>query len=492
MKAQYIMRFIILIISAVVISSCYSLESENYGTLNKGNFFKDDNDAIIATNSVYAKIGSRNRLSSLLYSIIDDCNLQTDEMDHLLGEPYPTIKNWAHTVTFEEFTRHYEPIVQQVAFCTQTLEEVKCIPMRNSELKARLLAEIRTMRCFYLLLGTSLYNGIPMYVDPEDVKTDKEVYLPRAETEQIAAYIHNEITDVADDMPDRYEKGSDNWGRATRAMAYMIDMKAMMMVGRWDDAEKSARMITEGLRFKHSLVRTAYEDVFKITNEQNDEIIWAVSISATYMVSNPWITYVMPPDYPKANKRCQAWHNYGTPWEFYDTFEEGDQRRARLVGSYISTTDGTERNRDNLPLAIPFKYDEDMNSSGASHGHDNIYYRYSDVLLSLAECIYRKAGNYNDPEIFTLINDVRGRAKVSSKSSSDFSDNEEFEAFLLAERGRELYIEGHRRDDLIRFGKIMEHAKKMNPNAQEFQIYWPIPQKVITQSGGIVKQNPYK
>lgn len=479
-------------VAAVSVTSCYDLQSENYGTLNHGNFFKDDNDAIIATNAVYAKIGSRNRLSSLLYSIIDDCNLQTDEMDHYLGEPYPTIKNWTHTVTFTEFTRHYEPIVQSVSFCTQTLEEVKAINMRNDELKRRLLAEIRTMRCFYLLLGTSLYNGIPMYVEPEDVQTDKEVYLPRATTEQIADFIHEEIKEVADDMPDRYEKGSDNWGRATKAMAYMLDMKAMMMVGRWADAENAARGITERLSFKHALVTTSYEDVFKITNEQNDEIIWAVSMAATYMISNPWITYVMPPDYPKQNPRCQAWHNYGTPWDFYDTFEEGDTRLARLVGSYVSTTDGSIRNRDNLKLAIPFKYDEDLNSSGASHGHDCIYYRYSDVLLSLAECIYRQKKDFHDPEIFSLINQVRRRAKVSEKSDTDFADNEEFEAFLLAERGRELYIEGHRRDDLIRFGKIMDHARKMNPNAQEFQIYWPIPQRVITQSGGIVKQNPYQ
>ena len=70
-------------------------------------------------------------------------------------------------------------------------------------------------------------------------------------------------------------------------------------------------------------------------------------------------------------------------------------------------------------------------------------------------------------------------------------DLEAFKTFLLAERGREFYVEGWRRDDLLRFDDYIASAQRRGKkNATEKNKLMPIPQRVINESNGIIEQNP--
>ena len=44
--------------------------------------------------------------------------------------------------------------------------------------------------------------------------------------------------------------------------------------------------------------------------------------------------------------------------------------------------------------------------------------------------------------------------------------------------------------DLIRFGKYIETGRKRGFPAKDHMVLFPIPPKVITESGGVVKNNP--
>ena len=74
-------------------------------------------------------------------------------------------------------------------------------------------------------------------------------------------------------------------------------------------------------------------------------------------------------------------------------------------------------------------------------------FRYADVLLMLAECGLNGAtltGSYTSGQ--AAFDAVRERAGMESIVLNEKN--------LLDERGRELYLEGWRRSDLIRFGKF--------------------------------------
>src|SRR5690625_6134619 len=74
--------------------------------------------------------------------------------------------------------------------------------------------------------------------------------------------------------------------------------------------------------------------------------------------------------------------------------------------------------------------------------NDLVLYRYADVLLMKAEALWRL--NPGDGTALMLVNEIRSRAGVDPFT---FLDEEN----LLAERGREMFYENVRRQDLLRF-----------------------------------------
>ena len=140
--------------------------------------------------------------------------------------------------------------------------------------------------------------------------------------------------------------------------------------------------------------------------------------------------------------------------------------------------------------ALPLKYPEDPSQISEMAGNDMVIYRYADVLLAQAEVL----NELNGPtvEAIALVEQVRSRAHlVNSIPTSATVSKDAFRDFILDERGRELFVEGHRRRDLIRHGKFIEVAHKQGHEAaKDFMVLFPIPQNAIDDSKGKVKQNP--
>lgn len=82
--------------------------------------------------------------------------------------------------------------------------------------------------------------------------------------------------------------------------------------------------------------------------------------------------------------------------------------------------------------------------------------RYADVLLLYAEAINESLGGPNE-EAYAAINKVRGRAGVPNLTGLSY---EEFQKAVRDERAHELAFEGHRRQDLTRWGIYYETIKK--------------------------------
>ena len=93
-------------------------------------------------------------------------------------------------------------------------------------------------------------------------------------------------------------------------------------------------------------------------------------------------------------------------------------------------------------------------------------FRYADILLMKAECMIRLGENGDE-----FVNMIRTRAGVEQFNNTDLD-------MILEERGREMFWEAHRRQDLIRFGKFNQawwEKSESTPDRQTF----PIPQWVL-------------
>ena len=83
---------------------------------------------------------------------------------------------------------------------------------------------------------------------------------------------------------------------------------------------------------------------------------------------------------------------------------------------------------------------------------------------------------------------MRDRAGVSQWSGLS---QVEFRDAILDEKSRELFCEGHRRQDLIRHGKFIDKAVARGAtSASSKHILFPIPAEVILEGNGVIEQNP--
>jgi hypothetical protein len=115
---------------------------------------------------------------------------------------------------------------------------------------------------------------------------------------------------------------------------------------------------------------------------------------------------------------------------------------------------------------------------GAFAEHE-IFFRYSDAHLMKAEAIMRSGG---DPT--ALVNELRVLRKTNPLGAVSEQD-------LLDERGRELYIEFWRRNDMIRFGQYTRDWQFKDPEAvgNDDRTLFPIPATQIILNPNLM-QNP--
>jgi len=106
-----------------------------------------------------------------------------------------------------------------------------------------------------------------------------------------------------------------------------------------------------------------------------------------------------------------------------------------------------------------YKYRDAQWVAGSNNSRMNwIVIRYADILLMQSEAMNNLTPT--DPAKFNGINAVRTRAgMISPTQQYSFTNVPTQSAFvdtLVAERGRELCVEGHRRWDLIRLGRYKQ------------------------------------
>lgn len=211
------------------------------------------------------------------------------------------------------------------------------------------------------------------------------------------------------------------------------------------------------------------------------------------------------------NQNPSGWNGFTTIADFYDKFDPADPRRGgeyagqtEVGGIRVGLLEGQQfdqngtplKDRRDNPLAFTrevklietgnnleitgvrvIKYPIDYNS-GDNVNNDYVFYRYADVLLMKAEALLRSG---NEGAARTIVNELRQKRGVAALGTLTL-DN------LLDERGFELYWEGHRRQDLIRFGKFLSAYNEKPVSGQE-RLLFPIPNPALAVNPNL-EQNP--
>jgi hypothetical protein len=205
------------------------------------------------------------------------------------------------------------------------------------------------------------------------------------------------------------------------------------------------------------------------------------------------------------NNNPDGWNGFATLADFYAKFESQDQRKGKPATPDGSEYSGLARgfllgqqfDDDGEPIVNsrnqqPLAFTSEVPLVGASseqgirvikyHPADKGQYillRYGDVYLMKVEALWRK-GDDGALILLNTLRNVRGATPLVSITESD----------LLDERGRELYWEGYRRVDQIRFGTFTStwHEKT---NTDAFRVLFPIPQQAIDSNPNLTQNKGY-
>ena len=370
-------------------------------------------------------------------------------------------------------------------------------------------AEARYLRAFVMNSVLDGWGQVPFREAGSDLLLDASVLGPQEAIDFILA----ELAAIQSSLPD----GPTHV--ANRDAALVLEMKTLLNRGAYlnresptFDAADMNRVIAIAEQLtasgKYSLA-TNYFDNFAPNNDAiSTENIWTglnEGGSNSGNVRSRWFCTL------HYNQNPSGWNGFTTLGDFYASFEDADVRRRAdypgmtevsginagfLVGQQFDQ-DGTPlEDRLGNPLAFTpdvalqesggnleitgarvIKYPIDYNN-GDNVDNDYVFYRYADVLLMQAEALMRTG---NSADALAIVNDIRSSRGASALSSID-------EATMLAERGRELYWEGHRRTDLIRFGRFLD-AWENKPATTSERLLFPIPSTSLAGNPNLV-QNP--
>lgn len=500
-------------ICLLLISMIYScdLASEIYNEIIPDNFPKNEKDLEAMVTPMYAPFYAFSAAAGQANGVLVATEMTTDIGQCAWGDAY-----WG-TLLYQEFYPQQNELTNQfftwynyISKGTLLINRIEESSVSVSDkVKQSYIAQVKCARGWLAYILYNLYGPVPVADLKILLNPKTEVILERPTDEWMVEFIETNLTEAINGgLPYPTEQSADDWGRFNKGLANMVLLKLYMMEKRWDDAVRVARELMKP-EYGYSLMQS-YADIFTLENERNSEIIYAVP--CTYEAHQTWHPHVLPADFPTENSAIQKWGGYKVAWKFYDTFEQGDKRLARLYAEYIST-DGIKVNRNNPGVglergAIPMKYGEDPKSTGIDCSIDWIFYRYADVILLLAEAL----NNQNSGplrECYVLVNSVRERTGLKlinvdapgafqvdlvngQKKVFELTTQSGFNEFILSERGHELWFEGCRRDDLIRHGKYYQaitekelYTGKSKPGYERF----PIPESIIIESKGKVVQN---
>ncbi len=400
------------------------------------------------------------------------------------------------------------------SFLGSTFSELLQIVFSTSNLlqfnpSAQEAAEARLIRAFVVNSVLDGWGQVPFRLDASDILSDANVLGPQ----EAVDFILSEIDAIINDLPD----GPAN--RANKDAARVLMMKTLLNRGMYlnraaptfDNADMAqvislADQITNSGRYS---LATNYYDNFAPNNDQvsTENIFTAENIGGVSSgnVRSRWFCTL------HYNHNPSGWNGFTTLGDLYNSFEADDVREGAdypgmtevaginagfLVGPQTDQDGNQLLDRFGEPLSFTpevalsesgsnleqtgvrvIKYPIDYNS-GDNADNDYVYYRYADVLLMRAEAQMRMG---DTGSALATVNEIRSIRNASDLPSLD-------EATLLAERGRELYWEGHRRTDLLRFGAFL-NAWQEKPATTEERLLFPIPAASLAGNPNLV-QNP--
>ncbi|GLU44061.1 RagB/SusD family nutrient uptake outer membrane protein [Allomuricauda sp. NBRC 101325] len=285
--------------------------------------------------------------------------------------------------------------------------------------------------------------------------------LPEVDRLELFTYLENELLAVVDLLP-----ASNEYGRANKSVARMLLAKLYMNAGVYTGTtmfDEAVPVINQVINEGGYTLDENFESIFSGDNYLSNEIIFPLIADADISQSYGNTTYIVNGSLGTETMTLsdfgaeEGWSGHRATKAWYGLFNNGDLENSTDARAALFWTEGHNYEMtdyrawtDGYP-AVKFRntfYFSESNPTSFS-STDFPLFRLADAYLMYAELAVRGASGADMATAVGYVNAVRNRSNASSISQSALNLD-----FILDERARELNLEGHRRSDLIRFGKF--------------------------------------
>lgn len=369
----------------------------------------------------------------------------------------------------------------------------------TTENRAYYTAQVLTLRALYYNWLWKFWGNIPYY----DVNLTAPYLAEQLPADQIYEKIIADLDNVISMNVLPMRETSENYGRITKAMVYMLYTEVVMYQNDESRYGKALQYMQEIINSGEYDLVDDYAGIFKESGEWNKESIFEVNYTDDNAVRS-WSapltaggtvlpTLISPHTWPDGTDgHDQGWGFCPVRLETYERYANNDTRRdATCWNAGALGVDYNKRYQDTglflEKYAALTGNNKDQKADAQLNWNNNLrIYRFSETLLNAAELIARGAGS-GDAKLY--LNKVRKRAGLVTELEPTI-DN------IIEERHLEFVGEGKRYWDLIRTGKASsvlvpdEYGYRTN-TWTENKKYLPIPQSEIDAAQGTLTQNNY-
>ncbi len=436
--------------------------------------------------------------------------LPTDEA--VIGWKDGTLPDF-HTMTWtpsNEFIRtFFARVYYQITLCNEFIRETTDEKLRErgvaealgSDIKAY-RAEARFLRALSYSHAMDLYGNIPFVTENDALGAFFPIQKDRA---FIFNYIETELKAIEGDLLAPRAV----YGRADKGAAWALLAKNYLNAKVYAGVDKN----TEAISYAKKVIDADYALdeqygwVFLADNNKSKEIIFAVESDG--LVTRTWGATTFLVNAPVGGTMKSAdfgikggWAGVRTTKAFVNKFSQNDIDGKGDVRAAFHTDGQTLEIEDLFTFKNGYGVKKFKNltrdgkaGSDPTGNHPDTDFpmlRLADMHLTYAEAVLRGGTGGDKATALNYINTLRKRSKATEVADKDLTVD-----FILDERSRELYWEGHRRTDLIRFNKFTSkdylwpwkgNAKEGAEISSHMNLY-PIPADDIIANPNL-KQNP--
>ncbi len=539
MKKIKISTYILAAALAFSVSSCHDdldLMPNDPDTYTQFDVFKDAATAKSALAKVYASLaltGQKGPAGSGDIQGIDEGASQytrlmfnlnvltTDESIVGWGDPgLPNLHeiSWGASNSFVEAM--YYRLAQTVSFSNSFIANAEALSSTTPEVK-EYVAEARFIRAYAYYSLMDLYANVPLV-------TEVSSELPKQSNRQeIFTFVESELKAIEAEL----KAGRANeYGRVDKAAAEALLSRLYLNAETWIGQAKYTEAITYSklaMQAGYTLNTTdgnkngsAYDELFLADNDTNgaqNEAIFVLNFDGNNSRTYGGSTFLVKAAI--GGKMTAADYGVNGGWggprstkalvnQFTDAVTTKDSNgnpTAWKDKRAMFFTDGQTFEINNVSTFgegyAVYKWSNKRSDGKSANDATGEYVdtdvpviRLAEVYLNYAEAVLRGGTGGDRATALNLINELRTRAY--GNTSGNITDGQLNLDFILAERSRELYWEGTRRTDLIRFSRYTNNYNwpwkggvQNGTSVDATKVIFPIPNNIIVINPNLT-QNP--